>query len=112
NESKASGGSVVGHIDYSDSYVKFNNVEVPRSGIYKVTVRYDNGLGDCTDKVKVNNGDEFALSLPNSGGWNKFQTATFQTRLENGLNSIKLSHSANYAQIDSIHVEPVGSSNE
>jgi GH43 family beta-xylosidase len=104
SEYNASNGEVVGHIDYPDSYVKFNNVYVPHDGNYTITVRYDNGMSDCTDNVSVNGGTIFPLLLPSTGAWNTFKTVTFEARLNAGLNSIQFGHGSNYAQIDYIQV--------
>lgn len=106
-EYNASNGEVVGHIDNPDSFVKFNNVDVSQSGDYRITVRYDNGMGDCTDLVSVNNEPSFSLVLPSTGAWNTFNTVTFTTHLNAGQNSIQISHSSLYAQIDNIQVVPL-----
>lgn len=104
DESNASGGQVIGHIDYPDSYVKFNNIHVASDGLYTITVRYDNGLGDSIDQVSINNENPFSLQLPSTGAWNTFQTVTFQAHLKAGWNAIQFTHGKNYAQIDDVQV--------
>ncbi|WAH41326.1 carbohydrate-binding protein [Alicyclobacillus fastidiosus] len=107
DEYNAENGEVVGDINNPDSYVNFNNVDVRRTGTYSITVRYDNGLGNCTDEVSVNGDSEVPLSLPSTGAWNTFNTVSFDTTLQQGENSILLRHGSNYAQIDDIVVSPV-----
>lgn len=104
NESNASGGKVVGHIDFPDSYVKFNDIRVPSAGTYTVTVRYDNGLGNAEDDVSVNGGSPIPLKLPSTGGWNSFKTVSFQVHLQAGFNAIQFTHDKNYAEIDHIQI--------
>ncbi|WP_068607309.1 family 43 glycosylhydrolase [Paenibacillus swuensis] len=108
NKSAASGGKVVGYIDYADSSVMFRDVNVPAAGLYKVTVRYTNGSGaTASHNVSVNGGGSFAVTY-NNIGWDTYGTVSFQTSLNLGYNNtIQFTKGNQYAEIDSIDLELV-----
>jgi hypothetical protein len=100
----ASNGSVVGYIDYADSYVHFNNINVPSAGAYTLTVRFANGSGAASShNISVNGGATTGLSYPNTG-WDNWSTVTMSVNLSAGNNTIRFSKGINYAELDSIEV--------
>ncbi|CAG7658666.1 family 43 glycosylhydrolase [Paenibacillus allorhizosphaerae] len=104
NEANASGGKVVGHIDYADSSVQFN-VQVPVSGNYTMYVRYDNGTaGDSTHNVSVNNGTAKTITYPKTGGWVYQSIATLSVALKAGSNTIQFTKGTGFAELDCIQI--------
>ena len=105
----ADNGSKVGYINYSDSLVAFNHVNVPTAGTYTVNVRYDNGSGaTSSDLVKVNGGTAFSLSYPATVDWNRYGWAQFTTTLNAGSNTITFGYNGTYAELDAIDVYQAG----
>jgi GH43 family beta-xylosidase len=104
NEANASGGKVVGHIDYADSSVQFN-VQVPVSGNYTMYVRYDNGTaGNSTHNVSVNNGTAQTITYPKTGGWGHQNIATLSVALKAGSNTIQFTKGTSFAELDCIQI--------
>lgn len=100
----ASNGSVVGYIDYADSFVHFNNINVPSAGAYTLTVRFANGSGATSShNVSVNDGATIAVNYPNTG-WDNWSTVTTSINLNAGNNTIRFTKGANYTELDSIEV--------
>lgn len=100
----ASNGSVVGYIDYADSYVHFNNINVPSAGAYTLTVRFANGSGATSShNISVNGGAMVAVNYPNTG-WDNWSTVTTSVNLNAGNNTIRFTKGANYAELDSIEI--------
>ncbi|UUZ86407.1 RICIN domain-containing protein [Paenibacillus sp. P26] len=104
----AEGGSKVGYINYSDSYVQFT-VRVPSSGTYTVNVRYDNGGGaNSSHLVSVNGGSAFTLNYPATVDWGRYQWVQFTANLNAGANTIKFAYNGTYAELDAIAVYQTG----
>lgn len=101
----ASNGYKVGYINYSDSSVLFDKIQVPSSGTYTVNVRYTNGTGEnATHNVSVNNGGSFAVNYTPTTKWGRYQWASFTCWLNEGVNSIKFQTGTGYAELDCIQV--------
>ncbi len=106
----ASGHKKVGYIDYSDSNVEFDQVQVPHDGTYRVHVRYSNGTGSTsTHLLTVNGGPAQPVELP-SNGWDNWLFASADVQLHQGTNSIRLAKGDGYAELDLIRVDdlPIG----
>ncbi|MBE1445799.1 family 43 glycosylhydrolase [Paenibacillus sp. OAS669] len=100
----ASGGQVVGHIDYADSYVRFN-VNVPVTGSYTMYVRYDNGTGgDSTHNVSVNGDTARIITYPRTGAWTQGNIVTSNVSLKAGSNTITFTKGTGFAEIDCIQI--------
>jgi len=100
----ASGGRVVGHIDYADSWVEFRNVTVPSAGTYQLRVRFANGsTGTSTHNLSINGGASTPLSYAKTG-WDNWTTTTISVSLNAGANTIRLSKGTNYAELDCIEI--------
>jgi GH43 family beta-xylosidase len=100
----ASNGRVAAYIDYADSYVHFNNINVPSAGTYTLTVRFANGSGaTSTHNVSVNGGANTSITYPNTG-WDNWSTVTMSVNLNAGNNTIRFSKGTNYAELDAIEV--------
>ena len=113
NHVDATGGQEVGYINFSDSYVEFDNIKVPAAGTYTINVRYSNGTGSTsTHSVSVNGGTPFTLSYPATADWNRFLWASFNVNLNAGVNTIRFSYNSGFAEIDSIDVFQAGTPND
>jgi GH43 family beta-xylosidase len=100
----ASGGSVVGYIDYADSFVELDTVNVPSAGAYTLRVRFANGSGaSSSHQVSINGGPAATITYPNTG-WDNWSTVTTSVNLTAGNNRIRFSRGALYAEIDCIEV--------
>jgi GH43 family beta-xylosidase len=96
----ASGGQVIGYIDYSDSWVEFPEVWAPSAGTYALTVRFANGTGgSSTHQVSVNGGPLTAITYP-ATGWDNWTSATINVALKAGDNAIRFSKGVGYAELD------------
>lgn len=105
---RASGGSYVGEIDYADSYVNFNSVEVPAAGKYNVDIWFANG-GDytaATGKVLVN-GEEQLIKLQGTQNWGRFMATPLTVDLQEGTNTIKFMKGSGFYELDYVVVRPL-----
>ncbi|MFX3635377.1 MAG: cohesin domain-containing protein [Candidatus Pristimantibacillus sp.] len=91
---QASGGSVVGYVgDGLANSLQFNNISVPKTGTYPVTISYVSG--DARNSELAVNGTIFAnLSFPSSGGWSNVRTMRVNVELNEGMNTISFSNRA------------------
>ncbi|MGO4347765.1 beta-L-arabinofuranosidase domain-containing protein [Paenibacillus sp. MCAF9] len=97
NNVHASGSSYVGGIDYADSYVNFNQVEVPAAGMYKMFIWYAQNTGNyqpAAAKIMVNEGEEQSLQLAGTINWGRFMASSINVELKEGINSIKFMRGA------------------
>ena len=100
----ASNGRVAAYIDYPDSYVHFNNINVPAAGSYTLTVRFANGSGATSSHlVSVNGGASATLNYAHTG-WDNWTTVTMSVNLNAGNNTIRFTKGTNYAELDAIEV--------
>lgn len=100
----ASNSQAVGHIDYTDSFVEFNQVFVPKAGIYGLTIRYGNGMGaNSTHTITVNGNPAGSVTYPNTG-WDNWTSVTMQVTLNAGMNTIRLAKGNLYAELDYIEL--------
>lgn len=108
NNNRASGGSYVGEIDYPDSYVLFNSIEVPAAGTYNMDIWFANG-GDytaATGKVLVN-GEEQLVKLQGTQNWGRFMAIPLTVNLQEGTNTIKFMKSEGFYELDYVVVRPL-----
>lgn len=104
----ASNGKDVGNINDASSYVRFDNVQVPVTGAYALTIRFANGSGStATHKMSINGGAASVVSYPPMAGWGTFSTITIHSKLNAGKNSVALSYNSNFAEVDYLQVDPI-----
>ncbi|MGE7758524.1 family 16 glycoside hydrolase [Peribacillus sp. NPDC097895] len=106
NEPNASGGSYVGGIDFADSYVKFNQVNVPKAGNYNVDIWFANGLDPATGKMIVN-GEASSLKYQNTRNWGRFMATKMEVPLKKGTNTITFMKDQGFYELDYIVVRPL-----
>ncbi|MEH7308756.1 family 16 glycoside hydrolase [Neobacillus drentensis] len=106
NESNASGGSYVGGIDFADSYVKFNQVFVPKAGTYNVDIWFANGLSPSIGKMIVN-GEVHSLKYQTTQGWGRFMATKIEISLKKGANKIMFMKDKGFYELDNIVVRPL-----
>lgn len=91
NNAYASGRSYVGGMDYADSYITFNQVEVPAAGTYKMFFWYaqnTNNYQPATAKIMVNDGEAQSAQLAGTINWGRFMATSLDIELKAGVNSI------------------------
>jgi hypothetical protein len=104
SKSTASGGSVVGHIDFADSAVEFT-VHVPTAGDYRMYVRYDNGTaGDSTHNIAINGTSAGSITYTKTDAWLHPNIVTKLVTLQAGANTIKFTKGTGYAELDFIQI--------
>ncbi|MEC5159421.1 MULTISPECIES: family 43 glycosylhydrolase [unclassified Janthinobacterium] len=104
----ASRGKDVGNLNDANSYVRFDNVNVPVAGAYAVSMRYATGAGAAAShKLSVNGGAASVVNYPASAGWGSFATAVAHVNLNAGANALTLSFNAGVAEVDYVQVDPI-----
>ncbi|GIF38084.1 family 43 glycosylhydrolase [Actinoplanes xinjiangensis] len=100
----ASGGAVVGGVDFDDSRVTFT-VHVPRAGEYRLHTRYANGsdAGAASHTLTVNGAAAGTVDYPVTG-WDNWQVSERPVTLRAGTNTLSYGKGANFAEIDAIDV--------
>ena len=106
NEPNASGGSYVGGIDFSDSYVKYSQVVVPQAGNYNVDIWFANGLSPSIGKVIVN-GEVHSIKYQSTRGWGRFMAIKIEVPLNKGVNTIMFMKDQGFYELDNIVVRPL-----
>jgi hypothetical protein len=117
-DTAASGGNNVGYIGLGlANTLKFNNISVPSSGVYKMVVRYANAekvgehsyntnVVDRTADITVNGTvQKSGIHFRNTYLWNNYSTTVIDVILNAGNNTIMFSNSSAYApNIDMISI--------
>jgi Carbohydrate binding module (family 35)/Carbohydrate binding module (family 6) len=103
NNSSAPGGTQVGYVGQgSANYLQFNNVNVPSSGLYRMTVEYANdevytdpegGPVFRFAQISVNGGAAAQVYFDNTYSWNTFEPIEIDVQLNAGNNTIRFSNS-------------------
>jgi hypothetical protein len=118
NNTAASGGKYVGYVGAgAANTLKFNNVNAPTAGTYRMVITYANGeLGDGASNynsnivdryahISVNGGTSNKLYFRNTLGWSNYRTTVVDVQLQAGNNTITFSNSNAYApDIDRIQI--------
>lgn len=100
----ASGRSVVGGIDHADSRLVFPGIEIPKRQTCTFRLLYSNATTG-TAHHRVSSGNTTVLvPLPSTGGWNKYDSATFRIDLPEGANELAVSREDGYAQLDALRL--------
>ncbi len=82
------GGSNIGHFE-SDYWVEYK-LAVNQSTSYKADFRLASAVGDVQFEVLVNDELREVITVPNTSGWQTYQSLTIELSLEQGINSLKL----------------------
>lgn len=112
SSTSASNGSYVGWINEADSYVEFNNIVAAYEGEYIVRINYANGDAFSTHKIDVNGRFVGLLEHSDTGPYGVFSAnyTDAYVKLNKGINTLRISHNTNFAEIDHIDViSPYGS---
>jgi hypothetical protein len=117
SNSGASGGQHVGFIgNGAANWLRFNNVNVPTAGRYRMVVAYANAEqwnshpynDDFVDRgadISVNGGPAKRVYFRNTQSWNTFRTAVVDVDLVAGSNTITFGNASAYApDIDLIRI--------
>lgn len=87
-----SGGCKVGWLGKSDeNYLEWRNVYSHTGGKYKLTLHYISGENRSA-RLTINDGQAKSLTSLNSNGWNNVGKRTINIRLEQGINTIRLTN--------------------
>jgi glucan 1,3-beta-glucosidase len=82
------GGSNVGH--FEPGYWVEYKLEVNESGTFKADFRLASAVGDVQFEVLINNELIDIVTVPNTGGWQTYQTVTIDIPLEQGPSVLRL----------------------
>jgi len=104
----ASGGAVVGGMDFDDSSVTVS-VTADKGGPATLGIRFSNGSErggypiESTDTVTVNGEDAGTVTFPFTT-WGNWTTVEHTVVLKPGLNTVTLTHDTFFAEIDAVDV--------
>lgn len=104
-ESTASGGMKIANIKNANDYAQFT-VNVPKAGFYALSVRNANGSPNAADAshfLSVNGSSGANLNIVYSGS-NRWGASTAKVYLKKGDNIIRFSKGNNLAEIDSMDI--------
>ncbi|MGA8116776.1 MAG: family 43 glycosylhydrolase [Actinocatenispora sp.] len=99
-DAAASQGSVVGKIDYADSWVQIG-VFAPTAGNYTIHIGYAAGYGNAQQTLTVNGGNATVVNYPDHG-WENWQQVGVGVTLNAGGNTLRFTHLTAYAELDFI----------
>ncbi|GAA1696703.1 hypothetical protein GCM10009745_48490 [Kribbella yunnanensis] len=104
NAAGASGGKVVAHIDFTDSWTQ-NSVFAPVAGNYTVHVAYANGSATtATHGLVVNGTNQGQVSYPVTG-WDNWKQSSASVTLKAGWNTIRLTKGTAFTEVDYLEVQ-------
>lgn len=102
----SSNDGYVGGLDFNNSKLQFA-LNVPKTGIYTLAVRYANGTADdAVNYVQANGVAQRVIDLPPTGGWlnQQAQIARGRVLLQAGDNVLVIGRQSGFAEIDYIEV--------
>ncbi len=90
-EASAGGGFNVGWIDSSE-WLAYNNINFPTSGSYKIKLRVSSPSAGGSISVDLNGGAIVlgTANVPNTGGWQNWQTVSFDANVDAGTYNLGL----------------------
>ncbi|MBD8079945.1 family 43 glycosylhydrolase [Cellulosimicrobium arenosum] len=106
----ASGGEKVGGLDFADSSVALQ-VHADEAGPYTLAVRFANGSErggwnlESSDLVSVNGQPAGTVTFPHTT-WGNWQSVTHDVQLDQGWNTVTLTRSTWYTELDALDVYP------
>lgn len=107
--SDTGGGYNVGWIEATE-WLSFNSINIPATGNYRVRVRVASGSTGGQFTVDLNAGTIIlgTRSVPNTGGWQNWQTVEFTTSITAGTyNSLGIAANAGGWNLNWIEIVPV-----
>lgn len=103
----ASGGSYVGWINETNSYIEFREVEAAYDGEFLIRINYANANNTkALHKIEVNGRSLGNVEYPDTGPWSSFSQNFVEApvKLNKGANTIRLTKVLDFAEIDYIEV--------
>ncbi|UII33170.1 carbohydrate-binding protein [Fulvivirga ulvae] len=88
------GGGVDVESLYSDQWLKYNQINIPGTSVYKIEYR----VASPNDGQKLSlavNGTTQELDIPNTGGWQNWQTISHYVELEEGTEEFTITSTGN-----------------
>jgi endo-1,3-1,4-beta-glycanase ExoK len=82
-------GGTVGYIDGGE-WMKYNNINIPQSGTYKVEYRVASALTTAQFTLDRNGVGLVTISVPNSGGWGTYTTISHNVSLNAGVQNLAI----------------------
>jgi endo-1,3-1,4-beta-glycanase ExoK len=82
-------GGTVGYIDGGE-WMKYNNINIPQSGTYKVEYRVASALTTAQFTLDRNGVGLATISVPNSGGWGTYTTISHNVSLNAGVQNLAI----------------------
>lgn len=105
NHYDASNAVKVGGINYSDSYINFNNINVQSDGEYEMLIRFDNGFtAEAIHSLSINGKLMDDVIYPKTKNWGRYQWKKVKIHLVRGENTIKLAYKVSFSEIDCIYI--------
>lgn len=101
----ASGG-IVGNIDAGE-WFKYNNVNIPATGTYKVEYRVASALTTAQFTLDRNGVGLGTISVPNTGGWGTYTTISHNISLTAGAQSLAIYANSGGFNIDWIKLTKI-----
>jgi hypothetical protein len=108
SDATASGGAVVGGLDFADSSVTLT-VDAAKAGRATLGIRFANGSErggyglESTDTVTVNGRDAGTVTFPFTT-WGNWTTVEHTVVLKKGQNTVTLTHGTFFAELDAVDV--------
>jgi len=99
-------GGTVGYIDAGE-WFKYNNVNIPQTGTYKVEYRVASALTTAQFTLDRNGVGLGTISVPNTGGWGNYQTISHNIYLNAGVQSLAIYANSGGFNIDWIKLTKI-----
>ena len=99
-------GGVVGYIDAGE-WFKYNNVNIPQNGTYRVEYRVASALTTAQFTLDRSGVGLGTISVPNTGGWGNYQTITHNIYLNAGVQSLAIYANSGGFNIDWIKLTKI-----
>lgn len=99
-------GGTVGYIDAGE-WFKYNNVNIPQTGTYKVEYRVASALTTAQFTLDRNGVGLGTISVPNTGGWGTYQTISHNIYLNAGVQSLAIYANSGGFNIDWIKLTKI-----
>ena len=103
--SDVDGGSHIGHFE-TDYWVEYK-IDVNQGATYQADFRLASDVGDVQFEVLVNDQVTAVITVPNTGGWQTYQTISIEIPFEQGENVLKLNSLDNQWNLNWIDFEVI-----
>lgn len=103
--SDAGGGHNVGWIE-SGEWLAYNNINFPTTGTYTIKLRVASGSGGGNISIDLNGGSTVlgSVNVPNTGGWQNWQTVSFEAFVNAGTHGVGMFASAGGFNLNHIEI--------